>query len=304
MEELDEVAAEALANLRDLERGLDDAERAVADLEEALDEAASGAQSAWDGFASALEESRELVRAHHAELSQADEQTHEALSGLGDRAQGASRASQESLARAERDLSTLRDQVAGLEAETLAAVGEAGERARALAERIASLDDELESLVSDATALLSEELPAELRAFTGEVRERRQAIENDTLQEALPRLEAESQELAAQLEGLQSAFRERIERVAESTEDAIRAAMSECQTEHEALLADLDLGIKDALGEMEAFARELQQGERTVQDAQEPLTSQAESTQGELGRALEALREAQAYFARSGFGRA
>jgi predicted nucleic acid-binding Zn-ribbon protein len=301
MDELDDVAREAVTNLRSLEREIDAAENVLQALDQRLDEAGHETETAWQRLVATANDLREQLVPRQAQLAVADEEAHGALAGLENRLDGATRELQGALAGAEQGLRATRERLLSVDSDTLPEIAQAGSRARGLAAEIATLEDQLEALVSEATSFLSEELPNELRAFVEEIRTRSQALESYVTEEGLPCIAAESNELASRLEALQAQLRERLDRLAVATEQSVRAAVSQCLAEHNQLLADLDLGVRQSVHELEELGRHVESGEQSVLNAQRSLGAHADISQADLGRALEALREVQSYFSRQGF---
>jgi hypothetical protein len=301
MDELDDVAREAVRSLRSLDHEVDEAESVLDALDQRLDEAGHETEAAWQRLVATATELREQLVPHQAALAGADEETHAALAGLENRLDGATRELQAALAGAEQRLRAARERLLSIDSDTVPEIAQASDRARDLASDIATLEDQLKALVSEAMSFLSEELPNELGAFAQEIRTRSHALESYVTEEGLPRIEAESDALASRLEAFQAHQRERLGRLAETAEQSVRDAVSQCLAEHNQLLADLDHGVRQAVQEMEEFARHVESGERGILNAQRSLSAQADLSQGDLERALEALREARSYFARQGF---
>jgi chromosome segregation ATPase len=301
MDQLDDVARAALASLRSLESEIAEAQSALDALDATLEEVGQDSEAAWKRVVAAADTARAEIEPHQGLLSETAEQARTALAGAGSTLDGATRELEGALSETEQGLRTIGGGLQTAESDTLPEIAQTGDKLHRLVAEIATAEAQLSDLVSEATALLSEELPSELRASAQEIHARSEALERYAVDEGLPSIEAESNGLTSRLEAFHSDFSQCLARMVETTEQCVRDAVASCLTEHNQLLADLDQGVRQAIQELEELGRRLENGSQRVQDARRTLGTQGDLAEADLNRAIAALREVQSFFTRQGF---
>ena len=192
MATLEDVAAELVARLRELESEIDESGRKIEDLREGAESVGREVDQEWKSFEEKLFEfMQKFIEKQQKEL---DAKAQEAFNDLGEAQQavatsGASARTE--VAQGSAQLEALRDHATALEPAVESLVADGGEApARSLVERAHELEQELVRLTDEASNFLRDEVVPGVEGLATDVREACQALKQTLEDQVTTELQA------------------------------------------------------------------------------------------------------------------
>lgn len=301
MSDLEDAAAQALGQLKNLEAAMEKTQTGMDDVEDEVNRLAGQLETDWSSFEHAAEALLEKARSVQHALDAAEQQTSASLNEL-----------QESIAKGYQevaeDAQTAVTEIGGLEQEFQAAApdvtshGEAiASQSKALAQHAAEVAGELETTFQQVAHFLEESVVGSLRSMKDAVHDAAQKARDDLHHAAEEELQAAQQEFEQHLDEVDQSLSASLDDVVGHVPAVVDYVTKECEHAHETHAQDMRQVAESLHTVMEKLEAAIAAEERSARDASQNVGHACATTDHAAATMIQALGSVRELLAKLSF---